>query len=131
MDIPQLLDQLYDAQSQLDVIRQSQLDVIRLRFNELQDSLISPEIKEKLDEIKEEEKTALETCQEGIDRLTETIKTEVIKGGETVKGKGLMAVWNKRRSSWDTKRLEGYAGAHPEIRNFRKEGDPSITIRRI
>ena len=131
MNIPQLLDQLYDAQSQLDVIRQSQLDVIRLRFNELQDSLISPEIKEKLDEAKAEEKTALEACQEGIDRLTETIKTEVAKGGETVKGKELVAVWNKGRSSWDTKRLEGYAEAHPEIKAFYVKGEPGVTIRKI
>ena len=51
--------------------------------------------------------------------------------GATVKANGLMAVYNKGRVSWDSKLLDGYAVAHPEILAARKEGDPSVTIRTV
>lgn len=126
MDIVQLLDQLYDAQAQL--------DKIRLHYQDLRDSLIPPvplEIKTQLDEIADEEKNTLEPCQEEINKLTEVIKAEVIVGGETVKGKGLIAVWNKGRENIDTKMIKGYAAAHPEILQFVKIGEPSVSIRRL
>src|SRR5512146_2680225 len=43
------------------------------------------------------------------------IKLDVLKAGATVKGVRLMAVWSKGRVSWDNKRLDGYAMAHPEL----------------
>ncbi len=42
-----------------------------------------------------------------------------------------MAVWSKGRETWDTKSLDGYALAHPEIASLRKVGDPSVSIRKI
>lgn len=42
-----------------------------------------------------------------------------------------MAVYNKGRVSWDSSGLNGYMVAHPEITAFRKEGEPSITLRKI
>ena len=57
------------------------------------------------------------------------IRIAVTKLGQTVKGSALMAVWNKGRVKWDTKGLDGYAIAHPEIEAFRSEGEPSVSIR--
>ena len=49
--------------------------------------------------------------------------------GETVKGDHLQAVWSKGRASWDDKALMGYTKAHPELLEFRKQGEPSVSIR--
>jgi hypothetical protein len=37
----------------------------------------------------------------------------------------------KGRVSWDGKSLDGYMAAHPEISAFRKEGEPSVSLRNV
>jgi hypothetical protein len=54
----------------------------------------------------------------------------VLKNGATVRGSYLMAVWSKGRVSWDDKGLSNYAQAHPDLLQYRKQGDPSISIRK-
>lgn len=110
---------------------QCQADVIKLRFDELRKSVLTPEIQQQLADIAAEETTALDALKDGIDILTEEIKNDVLSAGATVKGDYMMAVYNKGRVSWDTKGLDGFAIAHPEMAAFRKTGEPSITIRRI
>lgn len=107
---------------------------------ELIDSVLTPEILAKVQEIKaefapkfealENDAAYLEKKQEA-DALTEEIKSETIAAGETVKGSLLMAVYSKGRVSWDTKALDGYCVAHPEVEQFRKVGEPSVSIRKI
>lgn len=110
---------------------QCQADVIKLRFDELRKSVLTPEIQQQLADIAAEETTALDALKDGIDGLTEEIKNEVLSAGVTVKGDYMMAVYNKGRVSWDTKGLDGFAIAHPEMAAFRKVGEPSITLRKI
>lgn len=110
---------------------QAQADVIRAHFDELRASILTPEIQAQLNEIDAEQKTALDVLQDGLNSLTAEIKADVIAAGASVKGDHLQAVWTKGRVSWDTKALDGYAAAHPEITPFRKEGEPSVTIRGV
>lgn len=107
----------------------AQTDVLKMHFDKLRKSVITPEIQAALDEIAEEEKTALDAMSAGIDSLTAEIKAEVSTAGTSIKGANLHAVYAKGRVSWDSKRLDGYAAAHPEIIEFRKEGAPSVSIR--
>ena len=123
MNIEQKLDQLADLQAQA--------DVVRMKFNELRDQIMTPEIKAQLAEVDAEEATTLEAVKSGIDTLTAEVKSDVLKSSVTVKGKYLQAVWAKGRVSWDTKALDGYAAGHPEIVQFRKEGEPSVSIRNV
>jgi hypothetical protein len=37
----------------------------------------------------------------------------------------------KGRVSWDTKALDGYAVAHPEIEKLRIEGAPTVRIAKV
>lgn len=104
---------------------------IHLHFDSLREEVLTPEIKDKLAEIEAEEKTAIETISQGIVKLTDEIKVEVLVAGASIKGDNLQAVFSKGRISWDTKALDGYAAGHPEIIQFRKVGDPSISIRGI
>lgn len=123
MEITEKLDRLSELQAQL--------DALRLHYDGLKADILTPELQQALSEIDADAKEALEATRGGIDNLTAEIKEDVIKSGTTVKGKYLMAVWNKGRISWDTKGLDGYAVAHPEMSAFRKEGDPSVTLRKI
>jgi hypothetical protein len=72
-----------------------------------------------------------EAVDENIRKLTEEIKADVKALGETVKAEHFQAVYVKGRVTWDTSKMDGYAVGHPEVLFMRKEGDPSVTLRRI
>jgi len=110
---------------------QAQADVIRMHFDDLRKSILTPEIQAQLDDIAAEERTSLDALQGGIDELTAEVKADVLNAGATVKGDYMMAVYNKGRVSWDTKGLDGFAIAHPEMQAFRKVGEPTITLRKV
>ena len=124
---------MYEIKTKLDRLAdmQAQADVIRIKFNELREKIMIPEIKAQLAEVDAEEQTTLEAVNDGIASLTNEIKAAVIAAGATVKGDYLQAVYAKGRVSWDTKSLDGYAAGHPEIAKFRKEGEPSVSIRNV
>lgn len=123
MDITQKLDQLAEFMSQR--------DLIGIHKQEAIDSVLTPEIKAKLADIETEFKLQSLAVDENIDALTNEVKAEIIKAGATAKGAHIQAVFMKGRVSWDTKALDGYAAAHPEVAQFRKEGEPSVSIRKI
>ena len=108
---------------------QAQLDVIELDHHELIDSVLTDEIKEQLADIDYEFDEKSKVAKEKANNLRDIIKAQVIELGDSVKGEYLHAVYNKGRVSWDTKALNGYAAAHPDVLQLRKTGDPSVTIR--
>ena len=73
----------------------------------------------------------IDELEEAIASMKKAIGAEVLAHGQPVKGSILQAVINKGRTSWDGKLLEGYAVAHPEILQARKEGEPTVTIRTV
>ena len=95
------------------------------------DAVLTPEIRVALADIECEYAPLLATADFKIAELESAVKDIVVKHGETVRGTGLMAVWNKPRISWNDAALNGYAVDHPEIQQFRKVGDPSVTIRQM
>lgn len=123
MNAQQMLDELSELQSQR--------DALAARKTELVENAIPPEVKTLLADIEAEFAPLLEGVDGNIASLTSQVKDAVLAEGATVKGQHLQAVWAKGRISWDTKALDGYAAAHPEIAPFKKEGDPSVSIRKI
>lgn len=93
------------------------------------EALLTPEIIEERTKILNDYGRMIEGLQESIGDRERAIKMDTLEHGETVRGATLMAVWNKGRTSWDTKGLSGYAVAHPEILAFQKNGKPSVSIR--
>ena len=65
-----------------------------------------------------------------IDDLATSIRTDTISYGESVKNAGYHAVYAAGRITWETQKLDGYAAAHPEILEFRKDSGPYVTIRK-
>lgn len=134
MNTVEKLDQLDEFLAQKALI---DLDKQKL-IDDLYNRLYTPEIRQALDEIKKAEadintEFALksEAVDENIAKLTAEIKADVLAGGATVKGAHMMAVWTKGRVSWDTKALDGVIALHPELAQFRKEGEPSVSIRKV
>lgn len=79
-------------------------------------------VREALEDIDAEFKPAMDAARE-------TVEQYVLASGKSVKAGGLHAIVMAGRTSWDTKALDGYAVAHPEVLKFRKTGNPSVTIR--
>lgn len=107
------------------------IEVSNMEKQALVDSVLTPEIRQKIADIEAEFAEKNAAVYEKLAALETEVKTDVVSGGETVKGDYLMAVYNKGRVSWDTKSLDGYAAAHPEVAQFKKTGDPSVSIRTI
>jgi hypothetical protein len=109
---------------------QMAIETNREYFGNLKAELVPPEIKQALDKIDAEFNDRQMELGKKIDGLTNEIKLDTITRKSTIKGSFLMAVYNKARVTWDNKGLEGFMVAHPEIVAFRKEGEPTCTIRK-
>jgi len=107
------------------------IDAINAEKQALIDEVLTPEIKEKLAEIDAEFDPKVDEILQQKSTLESEIKQEVLQAGRTVKGTYHSFIWSKPRVSWDTKSLDGYAAAHPEIQQFRIEGSPSVSVRKI
>lgn len=145
MDIKKLLDQLAELYAHRDLVlmdKNKLIDIVNADKNNQIDSWLTPEIRQKVHDIEEEFAYKINDIEaefaeknEGLNAnitdLEQAIKYEVIANGASVKGDYLHAVYTKGRTTWDTKSLDGYAVAHPEIEPFRKVGEPSVSIRKV
>jgi hypothetical protein len=122
MDIYEKIERYSDIGFGIDAVNQEKSALI--------DTILTPEIKEKLAEIEAEFQPKIEQLSQEKSALESEIKSEVLEAGRTVKGTYHSFVWSKPRVSWDTKALDGYAAAHPEIAQFRTEGSPSVSVRK-
>lgn len=66
-----------------------------------------------------------------IAELEAQVKEAILAGGASMKAGGLQAVFMKGRVSWDNKKLEGLMMVIPQISAARKEGSPTVTIRKV
>ena len=122
-DIASMLNQLAELHQQQDRLAGDKQALV--------DQVLTPEVRARLAEIEAEFESKSETAGGKIATLEAEIKADVLAQGETVKGGKFQAVWNKGRQSWDDKGLTAYAEAHPEVMQFRKQGEPSVTIRKV
>ena len=120
-DIVEKLDRLAEFQAQRDLLNADKQAAI--------DSVLTPEIKARLAEIDAEFADKAAAVDENIDALEAEIKADVLTRGETIKGSRLMAVWSKGRVTWDNAALQSYMLTHPEVERFRRQSEPSISIR--
>ncbi len=118
----ELLDRLYDAKCQA--------DVLRINHDEQQAKILAV-VQDQLDALEAEYLPMANTISTRIAELEAEAKAQAIKSGESIKGAYLMAVYAKPRVTWDSTKLDGYAAAHPEINAFRKVGEPSVSFRAV
>lgn len=119
----ELLDLLADVEAHAELLRADKQAAV--------DLVITAEIKQKLADIDAEFSAKFDGIAVQTTALRAQITAAVLARGESVKGKYLQAVWSKPRVSWDTRALEGYAAAHPELHGFKKVGEPSVSFRGV
>jgi len=121
MEISKKLDMLYGLRLQKESRELEKATLI--------EALIPEAVRVEIAKI--EEKYADADLTDKITRLENEIREEVLKFGETVRGRYLMATFTKGRTSWNTEALEGVLVAYPELEKFRTVGKPSISLRKI
>jgi hypothetical protein len=115
-----LLDELYQVREERTVFLEE--------ANEKRRIILRP-VQEEIDSIDSAYGDLMLASAERESRLVEGIKESVLSTCASAKGSKLHALYVKGRKSWDTDKLEGLAAAHPEILQFQKVGEPSVTIR--
>jgi hypothetical protein len=73
----------------------------------------------------------LDTLEREIAAATTLVKAAVLEHGHSIRGERLHAVVLAGRTSWDTRALEGYSLAHPEVLKCRTVGPPSVSLRKV
>ena len=115
---------------QLAVYREDRAQIEREKALRLAE-MIPPEVQAALDAVKAEFDIPLSVSAEITGELEAEIKDAILGLEYSVKGSKLHAIWAKPRVTWNTDGLEGYALAHPELLNFQKVGQPSVSIREV
>jgi phage host-nuclease inhibitor protein Gam len=121
MDTVEKLNQLSEWRSSVNEIYAEKQVLI--------ESLYTPELKQKIHEIEDEFKPKAESMNGNIANLETSIKADVILVGETAQGDSLEAVFTSGRVSWDTKGLDEAIKVLPQLEQYKKKGDPYVTIR--
>lgn len=103
-------------------------DVARLNY-EAKRAEILEQIQAELDALDAEYKPVLEAAQENIAALENEIKTDVLLYGESISGGMYRASYTQGRVSWDNGGMAKYAASHPEVLQFRKQGQPIVSLR--
>lgn len=103
-------------------------DVAQLNY-EAKRAEILKQIQAELDALDSEYKPVLEAAQENIAALENEIKTDVLLYGESISGGTYRASYTQGRVSWDNDGMAKYAASHPEVLQFRKQGQPIVSLR--
>jgi hypothetical protein len=90
---------------------------------------ILKQIQSELDALDAEYGPVLERAQENIAALENEIKTDVLLHGESVSGGMYRATYTQGRTSWDNDGMTKYAASHPDVLQFRKQGQPIVSLR--
>ena len=96
---------------------------------QLIDAAIPAEVKAEIDAIEAEIEPEIESLDAEINALAADLKNAVVATGQKIIGTRFQVIYTKPRAKWNTKALDGYAAAHPEILAFRSEGKPGAQIR--
>jgi hypothetical protein len=86
-------------------------------------------VQSELDALEAEYAPLLQASSEHADSIMAEIKNDVLRHGTSVRTDSVQAVYAKGRISWDAKGLGQYAEAHPDIMEYRKQGEPTVSIR--
>jgi hypothetical protein len=103
-------------------------EVARLNY-EAKRTEILKQIQAELDALDSEYKPVLEAAQENISILENEIKTDVLLYGESISGGMYRASYMQGRVSWDSAGMTKYAASHPDVLQFRKQGQPIVALR--
>jgi hypothetical protein len=114
------LNRLADLKAAVDLTRMD-LEAKRLE--------VLKKVQAELDALEAEYQPVLDAAQENASSLEAEVKNDVLLSGQSVATDLLQAIYVKGRVSWDNEGIHRYARTHPEVLKFRKEGQPSVSLR--
>lgn len=82
-------------------------------------------------EIESEFGEKVDAANDNAEKLIAEIKEEVKVAKKTVTGTYKQAVYVKGRITWNTDKMEAWIVDHPFLKDARKEGDPSVSIKNV
>ena len=103
-------------------------EVARLNYESKRVEIMK-QIQAELDALDSEYKPVLEAAEENIAALENEIKTDVLLYGESISGGMYRASYTQGRVSWDNDGMTRYATSHPDVLQFRKQGQPIVSLR--
>ncbi len=92
---------------------------------------ILKQVQAELDALDLEYKPVMEAAEANVAALENEIKTDVLLHGESVSGGMYRATYTQGRISWDNEGMSNYAASHPDVLQFRKQGQPIVSLRVI
>ncbi len=104
------------------------VDLTRMDYESKRAEVLK-KVQAELDALEAEYQPLLEAAQNNASVLEAEIKNDVLLRGQTVSSDFFQAVYMKGRVMWDTDGMNRYAAVHPDVLQYRKEGQPSVTIR--
>jgi len=121
----------YSAEVLLDklVELKAEIDVINIEKQQLIDSILTPEIRQQIQDIEAEFAPKMADINIVIGDTEVGIKTDILARGETAHNDVLEAVFVGGRVSWDTKGLDAAIKVLPQLAQYKKQGEPYVTIR--
>ena len=105
-------------------------EVLELKKQDAMNNVITDEIKQQLKDIEAEFAPDFEQVDNYIKDLEAQVKEMGVQYGGSVDSEFMKAVFNKGRSSWDSKKLEGMALVYPAILECQKTGSPYISLKK-
>ncbi len=90
---------------------------------------ILAKVQPELDALEAEYAPLLQTTGVYADRLIAEIKNDVRRHGSSVSAGTVQAVYARGRVLWDAKGLGQYAETHPDIAQYRRQGQPTVIVR--
>ena len=107
---------------------QGAAEIARLDYESKRAEILR-QVQAELDALDFEYKPILDATEENIAALENEIKTDVLLYGETISGGSYRASYTQGRIAWDNEGMTRYAAAHPEVLQFRKQGQPIVSLR--
>lgn len=116
-----LLDKLVELKAEVTIIEQDKQKLI--------DSVLTPEIRQQIQDIEAEFKPKVADMNQAISDTEAHIKADILAREETAHNDVLEAVFVGGRVSWDTKGLDAAIKVLPQLAQYKKQGEPYVTIR--
>jgi hypothetical protein len=101
---------------------------IRAAYQTRRESVLE-QVRAQLESLDNEFAEMLREADEEVSRLESEVKEAVRQGGASVKHEGIHAIYMRGRVTWDNRGLSRYAETYPEVLEFRRVGNPSVSIR--
>ncbi len=104
------------------------VDLTRMDYEAKRAELLKS-VQAELDALEAEYQPLIDAAEDNLAALEAEIRNDVLLHGQTVSTDLYQAVYMKGRIAWDTEGINQYAVAHPDVLQYRRQGQPSVAIR--